>query len=255
MLDSAFGAGGSVAFTPRGGHVVAMLPAGEGTALYQGAYGPGYLAPLDVQRFDADGRPERAARVAPRFGGEGRPGVFNGNSFGATVVVPRSPRSYVVFGAVDLRKRTEGGGYGTAVFGAAAFSLPTPGHTNQGPLPAPHPLSAPDLTFGGPLRAPQVTIRPTSDTAAYARRGAIPVRVTTSMPGMVRLTLRASDGQVIGSTTTPIFSVGTSVRAIYLLDAGQRLLTRSRGLRVTIAHDFRDVLARRSRASTAVRLP
>ncbi len=260
--DLAFGAGGSVAFTPSvNGLVVAMLPAGEGTALFEGAFGSGYLEPLYVQRFGADGRPAPTARVLPRFGGGSGPGAFNTNAFGATVVVSRSRSSYAVFGAVDIRKLTEGGGYGTAIFAAAAFSLPAPASAPDRPPREPDgtlegPLSMPDRSFGGALREPRVTIRPTmSDTAAFARTGAIPVRVTTSMPGLVRLTLRTSRGQTIGSATTPIFSVGTSVRAIYLSDAGQRILTGSRGLRVTIAHDFRDVLVGRSRASTTIRLP
>ncbi len=197
---------------------------------------------LAVQRVSANGRVLPKAILSPMIGGGGTavdvlfPLVQNGLT--PREVAQRPDGSYLVAGSVSVLRRTEGGSYGPYLPAVAAF-------TNG---------FAPDRSFGGPRRAPAMTVRTTDHYASTsAARGFIPLRLTASVPGIVRLTIRDVDGHLIGQRVAPIFAAGSSFVRI-LLDASAHRLLRGPQRRVRITHEFRDVVAQIARATRVVRL-
>jgi hypothetical protein len=71
---------------------------------------------------------------------------------------------------------------------------------------------------------------------------------------MVRLTLRDARGAVVGRKVVPLFHGGAIKLSVRLTPRALRLLRRAGPRRLTVTHEFRDVVAGSARGTTAVAL-
>ena len=235
----AFGSRGSFAATPDGGGLVQIRVPYDGAADID--------RPLGVRRVSAAGALGATTPLYTPFGGGfARPDrrhriAVTQNTFGGSLL-RRDDGSFLVIGGVNIYTPTNKMDGITAPFVAAQAFTAT---------------AAPDLTFGGPQQPASLKVevrRQRARTAAV--RGTIALRVTASQPGLVFLRVRDARNHVLASGTHPLHSAGSKILRVRLYTAGARTLSRARrGMRITVRHEYRDILAAATTGVTKGRLP
>jgi uncharacterized delta-60 repeat protein len=238
MLE--FGSLGSFVATPDGGGLL------QTAVPYDGG-------PLDIDRRIGVRRVSAAGALGattvlytPFGGGLARPDVRQRipvmqNTFAGSLL-RRDDGTLLVIGGVNIYTPTgKMDGVRASFVAAQAFTA----------------AAVPDLTFGGPQQPASLKVevrRQRGRTAA--RRGTIALRVTASQPGLVFLRVRDTRNRVLASGTHPLHSAGSTILRVRLYSAGRRTLSGARrGTRITVRHEYRDILAAAATGVTKGRLP
>ena len=102
-----------------------------------------------------------------------------------------------------------------------------------------------DRSFGGPQQPVAATVRVRPQRAvSSARLRRIKVRVSASESGLLLLRVRDTRGRLLGGSLQPVYAAGARTVLIPLTNLGaQRLRGARRGLRITVRHEFRDIVA------------
>lgn len=245
LLDAGFGDGGSVAFSGFNASYGAptLLPAPDGgTTLYGQVMfdpTPAGRPRLHLQRITPSGALGASGDLEPAFGGGIAGARLAQNGYRGSLVA-RADGSYLAVGGLSVVRYTgEGEGFSTGFVAIAAYTA----------------LFTPDTTFGGPQHAPTASVRlPRQRARSDADLRRVLAQLTTSGPGLVRLRVRDGRGRLLANTVEPAFAVGTTTVRIPLTKSGRTILRGSRGVRVRVSCDLRDVLTARSAATTASRL-
>lgn len=238
--DASYGSGGTVALPARGNETQSLVALPDGGWLVVAQKESFDATPLEsrlsVRRLTGNGvvTGATAALQTPFGGGFSSPhkktrGSVAQNSFRGELL-RRDDGSFVAIGRVMVNTP-----YGK-MEGEFAQFVAAAAFTRQ---------LAPDPSFGGPRRPPVLDVRVRRRRAVdSARQRAILVRVDAPEAGLVLLRVRDARGRLLGGSLQPVYRPGATTMQIGLTSAGtRRLRAARRGLRISVRHEFRDIVA------------
>lgn len=227
--DRLFGSQGTTSIKSSDGaaHLLARSDGSDLVWLSDGHNG------LAVQDVAADGRTVRPRNARIPFAtGEPSAVTFGARaSLGAIearALVARPGGRLLVLGAAPVERYTgEGEGYSTVPVAAA---LLRPDYTL-------------DPSFGGPRQPARVSVALDRQLARTAlRSGRLRVHYKASGPGTILLRVRNAHGRVLAEEFDVTGGTATTAASVRLTSEGQRLLANQRGIHVSFAARFRDVV-------------